>query len=278
MLDSEVLNTDYDLAEMSDLQRPNLLDNADFKSGIINERGGTTYTGKTGSITYTIDRWWVSKSTSAMLSVNNGYISISLPTLQSVGQFIEFEPNGEMTIAVKLRNNDLKVFTLDNYKNNIDALVYNFGEIDTDVSLRLLKYSSDDKWQVVIYNESGSTKEIDIEYIKLEKGSIYTGMPIWIEANELTKCKRYYQNFYRYAIFVKQVNNVDVLLPLVFSPTMVKTPTLYFSEILNENAQPSNRSVVTSTVTKTNIINIKLDQYLGTISGYVTFAADAETY
>ena len=32
MLDSKVLNTDYDLAEMSDLQRPNLLDNADAET------------------------------------------------------------------------------------------------------------------------------------------------------------------------------------------------------------------------------------------------------
>lgn len=217
--------------------KENWLDNADFKSGIINQRGETTYVGKTGTITYTIDRWWISKSTTATLSVNNGYISVSLPSLQSVGQYIEFEPNGEMTIAVKLRNNDLKVFTLDNYTNNIDVLVYNFGDIDTDVSIRLSKYSNHDKWQLFIYNGSGSTKEIDIEYIKLEKGSLFTGMPMWDIETELMKCYRYF-----YRIYSNSNANKFPYIPLIDSnkivwfniplPTeMTKIPTILLENV-----------------------------------------------
>lgn len=208
--------------------KENWLDNADFKSGIINQRGETTYTGKTSSLTYTIDRWWISKSATVTLTANNGYISVNLPTLQLVGQYIEFEPNGEMTIAVKLRNKDLKVFTLDNYTNNIDALVYNFGEIDTDVSLRLLKYSSDDKWQVSIYNESESTKEIDIEFIKLEKGSVFTGMPQWDEPIEYLKCRKYFYTLgggWNNMFHARTDSNyISIYIPIL--TPMVKTPSL----------------------------------------------------
>ena len=221
--------------------KENWLDNADFKSGIINQRGETTYTGKTSSLTYTIDRWWISKSATVTLTANNGYISVNLPTLQLVGQYIEFEPNGEMTIAVKLRNKDLKVFTLDNYTNNIDALVYNFGEIDTDVSLRLLKYSSDDKWQVSIYNESESTKEIDIEFIKLEKGSVFTGMPQWDEPIEYLKCRKYFYTLgggWNNMFHARTDSNyISIYIPIL--TPMVKTPSL----IAYKSGDTTNRNV-----------------------------------
>lgn len=223
-------------ADKDDLPpKENWLDNADFKSGIINQKGGLSYAGKTGTITYTIDRWWISKSTTVTLTVNNGYISVSLPTLQLVGQYIEFEPNGEMTIAVKLRNNDIKIFTLDNYTNNIDSLVYDFGEIDTDVSLRLLKYSSDDKWQVSIYNESGSTKEIDIEFIKLEKGSVYTGMPQWDYATELVKCYRYLYIFYNYKKQGYATNGSQIYETLYFPIKMARDPSVILNDLSNTN-------------------------------------------
>lgn len=192
MLDSKVLNTDYDLAEMSDLQRPNLLDNADFKSGIINQRVKTSYNGQSEKDTYTVDRWRISQNTDTTLTVQDGYVSVAMPNNEWVGQYIEYKPDGAMTVAIKLKDNDVKVFSLANYTEDGNTLKYDFGELETNVFVRLYKHTSHDCWQLYIINTTGSTKSFNIEYIKLEKGSVFTGMPQWDYVDELLNCQRFF--------------------------------------------------------------------------------------
>lgn len=255
--------------------QPNLLMNADFKSGIINQRGQTTYAGKTGTNTYTIDRWWISKSTTATLSVNSGYISVSLPTLQSVGQFIEFEPDGEMTVAIKLKDEDLKVITVDNWTDYGTHKAYRF-EIETNVSVTLAKYEGEDNWQLFIYNTSESTKTFNIEYMKLEKGSIYTGMPQWDETTELLKCMRYFQYLdINETIWSTQYNN-QFEQNIMFMLPMVKTPSI--TTDITDNYNVTSVSAIAKDKNRCSL-RYTLDNSIG--NGHrigLRINADAETY
>ena len=72
------------LAEVKDLCNPNLLLNADFNSGIINQRGQTTYTGS--GLKYTIDMWrrgagTLTVDTNSITFTNSGSIAIGLNKL-----------------------------------------------------------------------------------------------------------------------------------------------------------------------------------------------------
>ena len=194
MLDSKVLNTDYDLAEMIDLCLPNLLDNADFKSGIINQRGQDSYTGSASKNVYTIDRWSINTNTANTLSVEEGYISCTLADNGLLTQYIDSEISGAITCVIKLKDEDLKVVTVSEYssENEWESLIYDFGELETGLNVKVVKdISTINKWRLRFQNLSGSNKTLNIEYIKLEKGSVFTGMPQWDFALEWFKCQRY---------------------------------------------------------------------------------------
>lgn len=114
-----------------------------------------------------------------------------MPNNEWVGQYIEYKPEGAMTVAIKLKDNDVKVFSLENYTVDGRTQKYDFGELETNVLVRLYKHASYDYWQLYIMNTTGSEKTLNIEYIKLEKGSVFTGMPQWDFALEWFKCQRY---------------------------------------------------------------------------------------
>ena len=169
--------------------QPNLLDNADFKSGIINQRGEDSYTGSTSKNVYTIDRWSINTNTANTLSIENGYITCTLANNGLLTQYIDSELSGAITCAIKLKNEDLKVVTVSAYSSAEENLIYDFGELETGVNVKAVKdVSTTNKWRLKFQNVSGSNKTLNIEYIKLEKGSIYTGMPQWDEILETYKC------------------------------------------------------------------------------------------
>ena len=179
------------LAETKDVCNPNLLINADFKSGIINQRGQATYTGKTGNVTYTIDRWFCGRSPDSTLTVNDGYISVVLPENTSLGCFIEGDLNGALTLSVKFKDEDVQSLSLNNYiQDDYGNLRYDFGIID-GLDFHVIKYVQygDTEFNLWIGNPAeAEAKTLNIEYIKLEKGSVYTGMPQWDEILETYKC------------------------------------------------------------------------------------------
>lgn len=184
------------LAETKDVCNPNLLINADFKSGIINQRGKTTYTGKTGSITYTIDRWLCDRSPDSSLTVNDGYISVVLPENTSFGCYVEGDLNGALTLSIKFKDEDVQSLSLNNYtQDDYGNLRYDFGIID-GLDCHVIKYVQygETEFNLWIRNPVGDeTKTLSIEYIKLEKGSVYTGMPEYNASEELLKC---WEDFY----------------------------------------------------------------------------------
>ena len=77
----------YDNTDItSDIKQPNdnLLINSDFKSGIINQKGQTSYTWGFNQRLYTIDSWFVNYENSTV-TVNTGYINVNLKSKGSKG-------------------------------------------------------------------------------------------------------------------------------------------------------------------------------------------------
>lgn len=185
MLESTVLNTNYDLAEMKDLCLPNLLDNADFRSGIINQRGfdNTTITGwsKKG----TIDRWIFSGSGNATAEIDTDSMSISGDSslIQTLSQ--QYQP-GTYTAATNITDltGTLKISLVYSDDTSIDETISGIG-------LFVHTFEATKDVKAIMFRCVGASSSFTFDSIKLEKGSVFTGMPQWDFALEWFKCQRY---------------------------------------------------------------------------------------
>lgn len=175
-------STNYSVAEMGDLANDNILDNADFKSGIINQKGQTSYQGGTGHIgVYGIDRWMIvsANPSTAKLTVNaksitlqNTHTSQDMYFVQKIYNSLE---TGSYCYFVKVKSVTGEVYAYVNFNDKTrlevgDNVATKNGAF-TEFSFQLKPNSS-----------------VEIEFAKLEKGSIFTGMPPWKEGIELAKC------------------------------------------------------------------------------------------
>ena len=161
---------------------PNLLDNADFKSGIINQRGNTTY-GLVLNWTGSIDRWiYVSYGP---ITVGEGYIQVGPSASNKTTYFkqrLYKTINEELTCAVQV-------------KSLTGTCKMNFSKtfVDKEIheGLNIINIPANQNVDTVQFNLEGANSQIQIEFVKLEKGSVFTGMPQWDFVLEWFKCQRY---------------------------------------------------------------------------------------
>lgn len=161
------------------MYRPNLLINSDFRNP-INQRGQTSYTGASSKI-YTIDRWCMGTYASKLtLNVNDGYISLVSTGTSSLwfNQVFETLLTGTYTITVKVKavNGEVRV----EFSGNMMQL---FNGLNT------FTISGNNVASLSIVLGAGTS--IDIEYIKLEQGSIATPFVPRPYGEELALCQRY---------------------------------------------------------------------------------------
>lgn len=150
---------------------PNLLINPDFK---INQRGKTEYT----SNGYTVDRWKINLGT---VKPSSSGITI---TLNNKGQFIQlFENalNGTYTASIKITSitGDCVLFVGSHSLQLNKAGVFTFTENGSVNGVSL-------------YKSTAGTCTINVEYIKLEQGSVATPFVAPNPAEELLKCERFF--------------------------------------------------------------------------------------
>lgn len=150
---------------------PNLLINSDFK---INQRGATSYTNNG----YTVDRWKVSAGT---VKTSSSGITV---TLNSKGQFIQQFENaltGTYTATIKVTSitGDCVLFIGSHSLQLNKAGTFTITENGSIVGISL-------------YKNTAGTCTINVEYIKLEQGSVSTTFVAPNPAEELTKCQRYF--------------------------------------------------------------------------------------
>lgn len=247
---------------LSQLSNSNILINGNFKNP-INQRKLASY----NSAGYSIDRWRLSGD-GVELKVSNGFITLTVLSETNgceCEQFIEFpsELSGKsVTISFKYKttSKSLKLFVHSFEKGNIgniqnDKLIKdgNWHEVSTTINVPIL--TTDNKFKIgfQFFGEIHKGEVVDIEYIKLELGSIATPFVPRMYAEELALCQRYYFRNRWNTIRTALVGNNQIRTCAYYYPVQMRiAPT-----IKNLVSQPINE-MYTSDLT-THIIPVSTD-------------------
>ena len=176
------------LAKMSALCRDNLLINSDYKSGIINQIGYEGYRANGG---YTIDMWQV---------LGSGAITIKDRAKNDSGKIVVFwkdnNVDGEAKYRQILTEERRGTFTFTTYlvactkgvKMYIVDTDNNVYDKQVDVGINSMTYTGKIKEVGLLTSELSGSCYID--FLKLEYGKIFTGMPEWNPVLEELKCNK----------------------------------------------------------------------------------------
>ena len=180
----------YALAEMGDLCNDNLLTNSDFRSGIINQKGQTQYIHSNGSRTYGIDCWYVTGENSSM-AINDKFLSVNLHNNGDFGCVLNINKDYEKYLTFTIQRNLVEAqsvtFDVSTMNENQDY----FFDIDGNIKIGIYFWSPSKAWFYL--KRDGVT---NIDFMKLERGKYFTGMPVWNYPTEFLKCAHKYINFY----------------------------------------------------------------------------------
>lgn len=165
------------------ISNPNLLINGDFK---INQRGQTSYSG----YVYSVDRW-IGNTGTTITPLNNG-IRLSRDTLgnallQRVENWKDLVGK-TVTLSAKITSNTGKV-RLSIFTNQTSATEFFDGT--GIIKLTRTIPQNADRLETFIGLDSNTT--VEIEYMKLEVGSVATAFSPRPYAEEFAMCQRYYQ-------------------------------------------------------------------------------------
>lgn len=251
----------------ANIANPNLLLNGDFRN-VVNQRKQTIYTSTNSwNKTYTIDRWCIMSGLNVM-SVNVNSDSITIATGNEVGHFrqlFEFSlHNDNYTITINVLNLSGSV-TL--HTDNSEKFVVQKG-INVFKVKDLLTY---------VNILMGANSSVEIEYIKLEHGTIATPFVPRFFSEEVTLCQRYYLNLVDDAFLLvrQRYDNVSYYQGFFF-PVEVRTATSITYESKTNTGTILNGILSANATTK----GIK---YFNAVGDYpnvelTKFIVDAEIY
>lgn len=188
---------------------PNLLINSWFGSGVVNQRGQTTYPAASGA-SNTIDCW---KTVDGFeLTVNDDYITLSNGDslwhkyFKQMIEGLKRFSGQTATISAKVRYSTGDYYLVS--EKHIDP------SSDWQIVSRTITLSDADDL-TFIYGGYGVSGSIDVMWIKLELGSIATPFCPPDPATELAKCQRYYQ-----------IRSTGDIAAVDLRPSMRATPTV----------------------------------------------------
>lgn len=218
MTPSYIILMKLKLPNWGSLCNPNLLLNSDFRNGIINQRGKTSYlkgSNDWGKI-YSIDMWAIQRG--IQLSVNSNIISVECTSSNEPGYLLQkLDYVGKATAAINIKSITGSVSLNTAYgkyellKKGLNIITYDFG------------FEQSDSWFSIRISE-GSTVEID--FMKLEPGEHFTGMPIYNRAIELLKCQKKYVMLKDIKWTLKGHTSQTFSLSLLLPVDMEKTPSV----------------------------------------------------
>lgn len=252
MLKVKSNNVVRQLPEMKELCQPNLLDNADFKSGIINQRGQSSYT-TVNKTTYMIDRW---RTFYGMLEVNDGYVKFTNTDSSSARAFEQwFSDFGDGTFTVyvnaKSLSGNVRIQLLDNDSSVIEEKQLVVGEnlLTADGAVRGVRF----------YVPIGAN--IELYQVKLEKGSIFTGMPQWDEQIEYLKCRKYFYTLgggWNNMFHTRTDENyISIYIPIL--TPMAKTPSLV--DYSNESSPSKMVSIRGNDIAQGTSLSVPISEF-----------------
>lgn len=249
----------------------NFLANSDFASGIINQKGKTSY-GYVDKPLLTIDMW-------ITYGVN---IAIDATSIRVINR---------QTNARTLRqyiNGDSGVYTVYVNVKTISGNVYVNLNNDTSKNKKLAQ--GENKFQITVLSTESlksfalyleANADVYIYSIKLEKGPHFTDMPTWDKSTELLKCCRKFQKM-NITVPVLYSTDTSTSVEIPFMVEMDKTPTVTI-EILRLKSRTTTEIMVSKyekTVT-TQKLNVQMTHQSNTnYQRYadVNFYADSNNY
>lgn len=161
----------------------NLLTNSDFKSGIINQKGQTSY-GYVDKPLLTIDMW-LSYGVNVAIDVTNVRVVNRQTSARTLRQYINGD-SGVYTVYVNVKTISGNVYV--NLNNDTPK---NKKLVQGENIFQITVLSTETLKSLALYLEANA--DVYIYSIKLEKGSHFTGMPAWNEGVEFAKCINKYR-------------------------------------------------------------------------------------
>ena len=233
---------------------PNLLINPDFS---INQRGASSYTSG-----YTVDRWKIS---SATLNATTKTLSNSNSASGSFLQSLENKPTGTFTVTLNVASvtGNVKFYWYDG------SIQKTGGTISKGVNTYTFTASS--LTRVGIEIASGAS--IQLDYMKLEEGSVATHFIEPNKAEELLKCQRYYEK-------------MEVLLGRLVVNTSQNFSTSYkskFYRVLNGSYRAEKRTTPTISIkgsltnTSNSALGVSASDFKSDAKSFRQFTVSAET-
>lgn len=255
------------------LSNPNLLINSDFRNP-VNQRAQTSYSGASTSTTYTIDRWYIGKyDTTATLYVRDGYIewtNSDTTYARYLSQLLErVLPNDYYTLSVNVKslNGSCEVGLIDENNNGLGVLTLKngFNHLTINGKIKRVQFK-------LMQNSS-----IQLEYGKLEQGSIATPLVPRPYAEELALCQRYFQFFIKQPIYAASTNNTSYF-GMHYNIPMRTNPTMRLLNVYNSSATEITDVTLSSQISyASNMVYITLSKTV-TQYGYITYILDGEIY
>ena len=287
------LQIDYNsLANLPSLNT-NLLINSNFKSP-INQRNATSYTVASGNTSrvYGIDRWWI-KGAGAAMTVQSGYVGVSLPSGCDFGQALEidYKSYDNMTVSVKLKGDSaVKSATISGLSSK-SASTETFVNLTSTVKVGFFVFGHG---MYMYLRPISSAVTLNIEWIKLESGSAATPFMPRLKSEEVILCKRFYQvitirnSDVVCSLYKRQENTYGGLMyfeSMYRIPTVTKAGEFYVEQYNTSGAYATFSDKITSieivpqwSALKFNITLSTVDpvNHLGTSSESIVFRLDAE--
>lgn len=196
---------------------PNLLINPDFK---INQRGNTIYTkDNQGPAIYTVDRWVVWNAT---LNANSMLLKAYDSGIGLIMQRLENKINGISTVS----------FEVSSISGTLNALARgtsgnSLGEISV-TQKGIYQFTANGEISDITFKISAGGS-VTFAWAKLEHGSIATPFVAPNPAEELVKCKQFYNHIYFFHVFYSGTSNFDYSFSHVIQSMRTK-PTVKLSQ------------------------------------------------
>lgn len=249
----------------------NLLINSDFKSGIINQKGQTSY-GYVDKPLLTIDMW-LSYGVNVAIDVTNVRVVNRQTSARTLRQYVNGD-SGIYTVYVNVKTISGNVYV--NLNNDTSK---NKKLVQGENIFQIIVLSTETLKSLALYLEANA--DVYIYSIKLEKGPHFTDMPTWDKSTELLKCCRKFQKM-NITVPVLYSTDTATSVEIPFMVEMDKTPTVTI-EILRLKSRTATEIMVSKyekTVT-TQKLNVQMTHQSNTnYQRYadVNFYADSNDY
>lgn len=225
------LQIDYNaLANLPDLKNmfsnPNLLINSDFRNP-VNQRGNTSYTYSGADVSYTIDRWCMNFN--SVTTVNSGYVTLTGNTANNNYwyQTLEYPLSGTFTLSVSVKSVSGGSGVMYAYATDDNGTTQRVG---LSQGIKTLTFNMTDLKKVGFCAlKTGVTA--NIEWVKLEYGSIATPFAPRSYQDELLICRRYYRKYWTSMLFPQFYSNQ--YCGFLFDMPMRANPTVKTFSILS---------------------------------------------